>query len=245
MKIEVADDFINAPKGGSAEKKPTLPPTSLQFVKKVAVKNPARVCHCQGFTYVGKRNNEVDRIDQHGNVTAAYIKPPGFPECVTAHEARLYILVMGKSYSVHVYGLNGTQLLTWKHGDRDSSVSLGLALTIANNQLVIADRTWRSFLVYSLTGALMRSVTCDLIGETKVSMCSAEGNSILVTNNSTKPHLYKFNLTSGAVEWRSNETAEPSTITRLKGESALVCEITHRNQTKLFVMDTTAGELRF
>ena len=241
MKIEAANDIIIKPPGGSADNEQPPSPTSLQLVKQVAVARPVRVCRYKGFTYVGNVNNKVHRIDQDGNVTESFIKLPGIPAGIIAHEDRLYILVVGQPHLVHVYDLNGTQLHTWNHEDRCTLPYLSRALTIVNNQLVIADRTGKRFIIYSLTGKTTHSVKCDLIGENEVSLCFSEGDSILVTNYLTKPHLYKFNLTSGAVEWRSDETAEPTVITKLNRKLALVCKDGQSKQTKLSLHDINTG----
>ena len=51
------------------------PPTGLQLEREIKVGNWCNtLCHYKGYTYVGLENGAVDRIDDQGNVTSAFIK---------------------------------------------------------------------------------------------------------------------------------------------------------------------------
>ena len=213
MKIESADDIINII--NPPNQIPSYqPPIRAHSFEQVTVGDyPNAVCHqthYKGYIYVGCYHGAVDRIDEDGNVTESFIK---LALCVTgiiAHEDRLYTLMYGgrgTPYTVYVNDQTGQQLHSWNHEDRGNYSARALA--IINNELIIADRTNKRFTVYSLTGQRVRDVPCDLINNDCLTICHAADNSILVANISAKPELYRVNLTTGIIEWRSGRVSHP------------------------------------
>ena len=205
MKIRPADDIIIAPAAGSLSHQQNRVPTSIKLENEIGVARPCRVCHYKGNTYVGTYNNAIDRIDKDGVVTESFIRLGGFPCGIIAHEDRLYVLQLGTPYSINVFNLLGQQLFKWKLNDSATKDYLGRALAVLNNdELVVTDRTNKRFSIYSFTGELLRSVRCEEIGTDRFTLCHAGGDSIIVTNCEASHELFKFNLATGAVEWRSN-----------------------------------------
>ena len=110
-------------------------------------------------------------------------------------------------YTVYVHDLTGQQLHSWIHEDRGNISARALA--VINNELIIADRTNKRFTIYTLTGDRVRNIPCDLIYNDCLTICHAADNSILVTNFVDYPELYRVNLTTGEVEWRSYKVSDP------------------------------------
>ena len=123
---------------------------------------------------------------------------------------------------------------------------MGRALAVINNdKLVVADRTNKRFSIYSLTGELLRSVRCEEIGTSRISLCHAGGNSIIVTNCGALQEIFKFNLATGAVEWRSNAVKRPSAVMMLNKEYVLVTDWHFGALVKLLIVNQMTGEKNF
>ena len=152
----------------------------------------------------------------------------------------------GDPHEVHVYSLRGHHIHSLRLEDRYGGVfspTFGKALPIINDELVVADRTNKRFSIYSLAGKLLRSVRCKEISTDKVSLCHAGGDSIIITNCHASPELFKFNLASGAVEWRSNSVKQSGAVAMVNKEYALVTEWNSHSQVKVFVIIQMTGEV--
>ena len=206
MKIRPSDNIIISPQAaGNSNHQQNSLPTSIEVGKEIRICDPCRVCHYKGYTYVGKWNSTVVRYDKDGVVIQAFIRLDGYPCGIIAHEDRLCVLQLGTPYSINVFNLLGQQLFKWKLNDSATKDYLGRALAVLNNdELVVTDRTNKRFSIYSFTGELLRSVRCEEIGTDRFTLCHAGGDSIIVTNCEASHELFKFNLATGAVEWRSN-----------------------------------------
>ena len=243
MKLESSDDIIiNPPNQQPTHHLPNrAPPTSIQLIKQATVGgNPTAVCKYKGYTYVGCVNGAVDRIDEGGQVTLSFIK---LAQCVTgiiAQEDRLYTLMYGQPYTVYVHDLSGQQLHSWIHEDRGNYSARALA--IINNELIIADRTNKRFTIYTLTGAHVRDVPCDLIYNDYLTICQAGDNSILVANFDAKPELYRVNLTTGNIEWRSDRVDNPVGILMHSKDVALVTSYSISQQVKIWTLNADTGK---
>ena len=245
MKIRSGDDIVISPAAGNSNTQHDRLPTGLELVKAIEVDYPRRICHYKGCTYVGTYNNAIDRIDKDGSVTKSFIRLDGYPCGIIAHQDRLYVLQKGTHSSICVFNLLGQQLLIWNHSDSESRFFLGRALAIINNdELVVADRTNKTFNMYSLTGEILRSVRCDEIGDGTVSLCHAGVDAIIVTHYGAQHELFKFNLATGAVEWRSNAVKHPSAVAMLNKEYALVTEWESGAQVKFSIVNQMTGEVR-
>ena len=246
MKLQSADDIIiNRPNHKQRTNKllRRAPPTSVQIIKQVTVGScPLAVCQHNGYTYVGREYRAVDRIDEGGNVTSSFIKLAETVTGIVAYEDRLYTLMYGgrdKPYTVHVHDLSGQQLFSWKY--EDMSDFLGRFLTVIHNKLVIADRTNKRFTIYTLTGEFVRDVPCDLINDAVLTICHVGDNSILVAICGAKPGLYRMNLTTGDVEWRSDSVYSPVGILMYRTDYALFTSYSSSNRVKIFTLNADTG----
>ena len=245
MKLESADDIIVKP----SNQQPThslqnrAPPTSIQLIKQVTVAiYPTAVCQYQGYTYVGCSNGAVDRIDERGQVTPSFIKLTTRVTGVIAHEDRLYTLMYGGGgppYTVYVHDLRGQQLHSWIHEDIGNFSARALA--VINSELIITDRTNKRFTIYTLTGERVRDVPCDLINNSGISFCHVGDNSVLVANCEAKPRLFRVNLTTGDVVWRSDRVNSPAGILMYSKDLALVTKRLS-NQVKIWTLNADNGK---
>ena len=127
-------------------------PTSMQLEKSLAVGCWMRTaCSHRGFTYVGVDNYTISRFDIDGNQTQNFIQLLNYPITIRAHQDQLFVLVYGNPNQVLVYDLNGNQVKSWNHSDKDGSAS-GNILCIINNRIITADVTNQRISVYSLDG---------------------------------------------------------------------------------------------
>ena len=245
MKIRPADDIVISPAAGNSNHQQNRPPTGIELIKQIRVGDPCRVCHYKGYTYVGRITNAIDRIDKDGAVAESFIRLDGYPCGIIAHEDRLYVLQQGKSYFIQAFNLLGQHLFKWNHSDSVTRFYLGRALAILNNnELVVADRTNKKFNISSLTGELLRSIKCNEIGNGRISLCRASGESIIVTNYGAPHELFKFNLATETIEWRSNAVKRPSTVMMLNKEYVLVTEGEYSNQVKFFILNQMTGKVK-
>ena len=246
MKLESADDIIVKP----SNQQPThslqnrAPPTSIQLIKQVTVAiYPTAVCHYKGYTYVGCSNGAVDRIDEGGQVTPSFIKLTTRVTGVIAHEDRLYTLMYGGGgppYTVYVHDLSGQQLHSWIHEDIGNFSARALA--VINSELIITDRTNKRFTFYTLTGERVRDVSCDLIYNDYLTICQAGDNSILVAYyHCGYPELYRVNLTTGIIEWRSDRLCHPIGVLMHSKNYALVTSLNGK-QVKIWIQNVDSGK---
>ena len=94
-------------------------PTGLRLIREVKTDNSCyTVCHYKGYIYVGQYGGAIDRIDEHGRVTKAFMKLANSVFSLAAHNDRLYTLIyQGKTPSkVFVNNLYNRQLIKfWNH----------------------------------------------------------------------------------------------------------------------------------
>ena len=247
MKLKSANDIIINPPNNMqcTNKLPSRdPPTSIQLIKQVSVGwDPIAVCQYNGYTYVGCSDGAVDRIDEGGNVTSPIIELADSVAGIFAYENRLYILMYGyggKPYKVYILDLTGRKLHSWKLEDRTDY--LGRALAVINNELIIVDRTNKIFTIYTLTGERVRDEPCDLISDNCLTICHVGDNSVLVANCNAKPGLYRVNLTTGDVEWRSDSVDSPVGILMYSKDCALLTSHNSSKQIKIWPLNADTGK---
>ena len=198
------------------------------------------MCQYKGYTYVGRIGFGVDRIDEGGNVTSSFIKLAGCVTGIVAYEDTLYTLTRGVWCMVYVHDLADQQLHSWEHEDR--SGSLGRSLAIIKNEVIIADRTNKRFTIYTLTGERVRDVPCDLITQKHLTVCHVGYKAVLVANRDAKPGLYRVNLTTGDVVWRSDRVDSPVGIAMHSKEVALVTSYNDSKQVEIWIINADTGK---
>ena len=109
----------------------------------------------------------------------------------------------------------------WEHRDRSCHATRNL--TIVNDQLVAADMSNKNFTIYTRKGERVRKVKCDLLTDRGfTTLCHAGNESLIVSRTTPNPGLFKVNLQTGDVEWRSNRVEKPILVTTLNKDYAVV-----------------------
>ena len=218
------------------------PPTALQFEREIKVgDNCNAVCHYKGYTYVGLDNGAVDRIDDQGNVTSEFIELSNAVISIRAHNDQLFIVMFGKPHKMYSYDLNGSVIRTWEHLDRISYFVFGSKISIIDNQLAVADINNKQITLYTPAGEVIRHIQCaEITADTYVSMCECDDNSVIISC-SEPDKVFKFNLTSGAVEWTNTDVTEPSTVRRY-GQCVFVSG-GFTDQTHISIISSKTGEM--
>ena len=201
------------------------PPTGLQLEREIRVGHACTaVCHYKGYTYVGLDNGSVDRIDDQGSVTSAFIELPNTVISIRALNDQLFILTYNKPYKMYVFDLNGSQIHTWNHIWNHHDINenpFGNKISIIKNQIAVADVSNKRITLYTPAGEVIRHIQCaEITTHTRVSMCECDYNSVIISCLITAK-VFKFNLTSGAVEWTNTDITAPTTV-RCYGQYVLV-----------------------
>ena len=217
----------------------------MQLEKSLAV-GPGMYTACtyKGFTYVGV-SNVISRFDSEGNQTKNFIQLPNQAITIRAHQDQLFVLVNGNPYQVMVYNLNGNQVKSWNHSDKNGPW-LGNKLCIINNQIITADVTNQRITVYSLDGKTERQITCpQMPNNTYISMCAAAaGDSVIITTH-TPPAVFRFNLNTSAVIWKTDLTGNPF-CSAVYGRAVLVggCGCSAKKGVWIQVLNYDTGEFK-
>ena len=223
-------------------------PKSMEFNLDVTVpKTPKRVCHHKGITFVSGGDCSVRKISHDGcqATIERFASLQKYPVALLGHEDRLYVLAEGQPHSVYAFDLEGRLLNFWDHPDFNTGgISFGRAITVINNELVIADRSNKKFCIYNLTGEFVRSVKCSILNKNKLAICHAGGDSIIVANVGARPELFKINLSTGQLEWECNDVINPSRVAMLNKDIALVSDAKKPSVIKLYILDQNTGKLR-
>ena len=220
------------------------PPTGLQFEREIKVGSYCTaVCHYKGYTYVGLSNGAVDRIDDQGNVTSEFIELPNTVMSIRAFNDQLFILTydIEEPYIMFVFGLNGSQIHTWIHHDINENC-YGNKISIIDNQLAVADVGNKHITLYTPAGEVISHIQCAVItADTNVSMCECDDNSVIISCFHNPAKVFKFNLTSGAVEWTNTNIRDPFTV-RCYGQYVLISG-DFTNQTHISIISSETGEI--
>ena len=189
-------------------------PTELRLIREVKTDNACRtVCHYKGYIYMGQAGGAIDRIDQHGRVTKAFIKLDNNVSALAAHNDRLYTLVyQGKNPSkISVHNLNNGQLIKlWGHPYYNY---LGQRITlIGGNQLAVGDWPSNQIIIYSLAGVI-RKVPCPhslkMTGFVCMSSC---GDDSVVISDRAAGKVVRMSLKDGSLLWSSDRVTNPGGI---------------------------------
>ena len=218
----------------------------MQLEKSLAVGSGMfTACHHRGLTYVGVDNYTISRFDIDGNQTQNFICLPNYPITFRANQDQLFVLVYGSPYQVMVYDLNGNQVKTWNHTDKNRSWN-GNKLCIINNQVLAVDITNQRITVYSLDGKTERQITCpQMPNSTYISMCAAGGGDSVIITTHTPPAVFRFNLNTSAVVWKTDLTGNPF-CSAVYGGAVLVggCGCGNKRGVWIQVLNYETGEFK-
>ena len=129
----------------------------------------------------------------------------------------------------------------WEHRDRSCHATRNL--TIVNVQLVVADMSNKIFTIYTRKGERVRKVQCDLLTDRGfTTLCHARNESLIVSRTTPNPELFKVNLQTVDVQWRSNRVEKPIGVTTLNKDYAVVISHEENRCTKFFVINSFTGQ---
>ena len=219
-------------------------PTGLRLIREVKTGNSCyTVCHYKGYTYVGQYGGAIDRIDQHGRVTKAFIKLDISVDALAAHNDRLYTLVYQRDgpSKVSVHNLNNGKLIkSWNH---PYFYYLGQRITlIGDNQLAVGDWPSKRIIIYSLSGDDIRKVPCppSLTMTGTVCMSSCGDDSVIISDCSAGK-VVRMSLKDRSLLWSSDRVANPGGIVHHPAGYVLV--VSHQTeQTTISVLDENNGK---
>ena len=189
------------------------PPKSITLLKSVQTYAEVyAVCHYKGVTYIGTWNYTVKTIDSNFNVKNLVSLGKGmYPHGISVYEERIYVLTSdGGPYSVNVYDLLGQLITKWK----EPYSAWDIRLAIVSNQIVVPDYKNKTLTVYSLSGKVIKHITCpQLSGNTysPTSTCTVDNNSIIVTDYNTSK-VFKVNISTEETVWTCTDVAEPEAV---------------------------------
>lgn len=204
-------------------------PKTLELSKTLLLSTyPFSVCHYKGVTYVGLYGGNVDRIDSDYQITQGFLSLGNHVSGIKCYKDRLYTLVCGKPYTVRVHSLSGEPLTSWYNNNgftyNNSMYYISTHATklcIVSDQVIVPDRNNNRLTVYSLSGKIVRDVPCRLPSWGNIAMCSAGDDSVVVSTESTD-EVFKINITTGAVSWKSPHVDQPGGVVRYGEENLLV-----------------------
>ncbi|XP_067944403.1 uncharacterized protein [Watersipora subatra] len=174
------------------------PPKSLTLLKSIELPSaPVSVCQHEGVTYVGLLNGTVSRIDTNYKLHNSFISTSGRVESISIHANKLYILARSKPRTIGAHDMSGRVITTWQHPYHGSCCSM---LTVAASNVVVADPPNKRLTIYSLTGETLRNVSCPLMSNNQVSVCTGQGDNVIIADYETKK-VFRFNITTGNVMW--------------------------------------------
>ena len=233
----------------------TTPPTSLTLQKSVDISsNCCSVYQYKGHTYVGQENGAVDRIDEHYEVTKSFIRLDGWISGIAVSDVGIFLLVAGgDNFNVYWYDVEGLQLCTWRPSDisassirenfyrcspRDQPNLTHIKhnqISMFENNLLVPNRSNSKLTIYSPDGKEKNQVTCSIHSDSKVAICAASCNSVIVSH-SAGTGIRRIDVNSGAVIWTSTVTTDGFGVCCYR--HLYVCAATSAGKIQVLKMET-------
>ena len=139
------------------------------------------------------------------------------------------------SRMVRVCDMSGKEVTQWSHTLYTCTSNV---LTIVSDQVVIADPPNNRITVYSLTGQILRHVTCSLLSNSNGAMCAVDDFSVLYSEYDSSK-VFRVNITTGHVMWICSDIVNPQGITCFSRRYALVASY---NCNRVMVLDINTGK---
>jgi len=234
--VPAADMIISLDRGVTT---PTLP-KSLKLLQSVDVSSSCySVCKYEGSTYVGLNNGVgIDRIDESFSVFKSFASVTNFVPGVAVHRNKLYALQYTSStnWVVHVYDLTGKQVTSWSHHNSSEYIN---NLAIVDGQVVVPDRGNKRLTIYSLTGEVIKHVSCPLHSSNySTAICAADKHCVVVSEYGSS-QVFKLDLTTEKVIWTCKDVSQPLGVTCYKSKYILVTNFS--SKTTIWILDVETG----
>jgi len=214
-------------------------PNSLKPVQSVDVSsNCLSAYKYEGDTYVGLYDGAgIDRIDESFSVSKSFISLTDLVTGVTVHRNRLYALqcISKTNWVVNVYDLTGKQVTSWSHHDNSWNVN---KLAIIDDQVVVPDRHSKKLTIYSLTGEVIKHVSCSLLNKENTAICAADRHCVVVSDWGSS-QVFKLDLTAEKVIWTCKDVSQPQGVTCYRSKYILVTK--RSSKTTIWILDVETG----
>lgn len=202
----------------------TSVPHSLVLMESVKVSYYCRsVASYKGFTYVGLGNSTIDRIDSDYQLTKAFMSGLGGNGNVygmTVYKDLIYALVSGTPYVVKVHDLSGNFVREWNHIDISGINLLSNNLVTLSDRIIIPDRSNSRLTVYTLTGEVIKHISCTL-KEGHIALCTVGSDSVIVSDCESC-QVSRIDVTTDEVIWSSKVIYKPRGVTSYGQDYILV-----------------------
>jgi len=232
--ISAADVSISLDQGVTTS---TLP-NSLKLLQSVDVSNLCySVCSYEGNTYVGLHGGRVARVDENYNVTLSFVTVNDYVFGLTAYKDQLYSLVRvgSNNWKVEVNDFSGNQVTSWTHSDIRGYSN---KLVIVDDQVVVPDRLSKRLTIYSLTGEVIKQVSCFLHSKNWVAICAADIHCVVVSDYNSS-QVFKLDLTTEKVIWTCKDVNNPQGVTCYRSKYILVTN--RSSKTTIWILDVKTG----
>ena len=221
-------------------------PTGLRLIREVKTDNKcSTVCHYKGYTYVGHWGGAIDRIDQHGRVTKAFIKLDNKVISLAANKNRLYTFIgelVLNPFKVFVHNLNDGQLINFSIFSLFYYNGQNITL-IGDNQLAVGDWYYKKIIIYSLYGHVIRTVPFPPSLTMSCYGCmSSCGDDSVVISDCSAGKVVRMSLKDGSLLWSSDRVTNPGGIVHHPAGYVLV-ESSQVDNTTISVLDEKDGKL--
>jgi len=232
--VPAADMIISSVQGVTT---PTLP-KSFTLLQSVDVSSYcSSVCKYEGNTYVGLYGEGIDRIDESFSVSKSFVSLTSFVSGVTVHRNKLYALelISNTNWVVHVYDVTGKQVTSWSHHDSSEYIN---KLAIVDDQVVVPDRHSKRLTIYSLTGEVIKHVSCPLLSISNTAICAVNRHCVVVSDYGSS-QVFKLDLTTEKVIWTWKDVFRPQGVTCYRSKYILVTNPS--SKTTIWILDVETG----
>lgn len=213
-------------------------PTMLTLLRKVDQTKAISLCQHKGTTYIGSSQGGVVKIARNSQAYTTVIDCAEPVKAVSIHDDKIYAFLRdSKNDLVRVYKLSGEHITEWSLASSDRCFCDIMAIT--SDQVVIPDKTNKRITAYSLTGSLIKSIPCSVLGNKHTAMCLADSKSVIISDKDLC-QVSRVNLSSGQVMWICREVGKPLGVTCYGRNYVLVASCSTR---RISVLDVKTGKV--
>ena len=213
-------------------------PKSLAQLKTVATPSACRsVCFYKGDTYVGLDDYSIARVGENGQITISVVRFGNYVDSIAVYNDRIYTLVYGRPFVVHVHDLAGNPVKQWNHTD-NGGAGTGNQLAIISDQVVVPDRSSSRITIYSLDGETVRQIPCSQLANRAIAMCDGGDNSIIISDYGAC-HVFRVSLADGRVMWTAPNITYAQGVALYRKK--YVCVVNPQNQPMMWILCIKTG----
>ena len=192
---------------------------------------------------MGHWGGAIDRIDQHGRVTKAFIKLDNKVISLAAHKNRLYTFIdepVVIPLQLFVHNLSDGQLINFSRFPSFYYNVPNIKL-IGDYQLAAGDWYYKKIIIYSLHGHVIRTVPFP--PSLTMSCCgcmSSCGDDSVVISDHIAGNVVRMSLKDGSLLWSSDRVTNPGGIVHHPAGYVLVVN-NYVDNTTIYVLNEKDG----